>query len=107
MKKDKQSLNISLLGDKVLVLPNTNKSGEQKTTSGIIVPVKDNQQKIEIGKIVAVGSGRRNNNGDRIPLDVKVNDKVYFKRGYDTEDVELDGEKYVLLSESNIYGIIR
>ena len=106
MKKETNSLNISLLGDKVMILPENTKSVEQKTTSGIIVPSKDDSQKIEIGKIVAIGNGRRSNDGTRIALDVKVGNKVYFKRSYDTEEVELDGVKYVLLSEVSVYAII-
>lgn len=105
MKKEKHSLNISLLGDKVLVLPENIKLSEQKTTSGIIVPVKEDP-KIEMGKIVAIGNGRKANDGSRIPLDVKIDDRVYFKRGYDTEEVELLGVKYIMLSESNVYAII-
>ncbi|HXK38182.1 MAG TPA: co-chaperone GroES [Candidatus Paceibacterota bacterium] len=105
MKKDKQTLNISLLADRVLVLPQ-NKKGEQKTASGIILSKKDEDQKVEIGTIVAVGNGRRNNEGTRIALDVKVGDKVYFKRGYDVEELTLEGTDYVLASEVNIYGII-
>ncbi len=99
-------MNISLLGDRILVLPSSSKSGEQKTTSGIIVPVKENEQKIEQGEVVAIGLGRKANDGTRIPLDVKVGNKVYFKRGYDTEEIELDGIKYILLGESSVYAII-
>lgn len=105
MKKEKHSMNISLLGDKVLVLPENVKTGEQKTSSGIIVPVKE-ESKIEIGKVVAVGNGRKANDGSRIPLDVKVDDKVYFKRSYDTEEVELEGTKYVMLAEASVYAVI-
>jgi chaperonin GroES len=105
MKKDKQTLNISLLADRALILP-ASKKGEQKTASGIILSKKDEDQKVEMGTVVAVGNGRRNNDGVRVPLDVKVGDKVYFKRGYDVEEITLEGTEYVLLSEVNIYAVI-
>jgi chaperonin GroES len=106
MKKEIETLKISLLSDRVLVLPQNAKSGEQKTSSGIILQKKDEDQKIEIGKIVAIGNGRRINDGTRIPLDVKVGDKVYFKRGYDVEEITLEDTKYVLLAEASVYAII-
>jgi chaperonin GroES len=105
MKKDKQSLNISLLSDRVLVLPE-NEKGEQKTATGIIVPVKETENKLEVGKVVAVGAGRRANDGSRVALDVKIGDRVYFKRGYEVEEITLSGTKYVLLGEINIYAVI-
>jgi chaperonin GroES len=107
MKKEKQALKISLLADKVLILPENGKVGEQKTATGIIVLTKDNEPKMEIGKVVAVGPGRLINDGTRVALDVSVGDKVYFKRGYDVEEITLEDVKYVLLSESNVYAIIK
>lgn len=105
MKKDKKSLPISLLADRILIQSEQGK-GEQKTSSGIIVPTKGGDQKLEIGKVVAIGTGRRTNDGTRVPLDVHESDRVYFKRGYDVEEIDLDGTTYVLLSEANIYAII-
>ncbi len=107
MKKEKNSLNISLLSDRVLILPQDAKKTEQKTSAGIILSVKEAEQKMEIGKVVAIGTGRRANDGSRIEFDVKVGDKVYFKRGYDVEEVTLDEVKYVLLGEPNVYAIIK
>lgn len=105
MKKDKKSLPISLLADRILIQSEQGK-GEQKTSSGIIVPGKGGDQKLEIGKVVAVGKGRRANDGTLVPSDVHVSDRVYFKRGYDVEEIEIEGKTYVLLSESNILAII-
>lgn len=105
MKKDKHTLNISLLADRVLILPES-KKGEQKTASGIILQKKDEEQKLETGTVVAIGNGRRNNEGVRVALDVHVGDKVYFKRGYDVEELTLENIEYVLASEASIYAII-
>lgn len=105
MKKDKHTLNISLLADRVLILPQ-DKKGEQKTASGIILQKKDGEQKVETGTVVAVGNGRRNNEGERVALDVKVGDTVYFKRGYDVDEITIDAIDYVLASEMNVYAIL-
>jgi chaperonin GroES len=105
MKKDKHTLNISLLADRVLILPES-KKGEQKTASGIILQKKDEGEKLETGTVVAIGNGRRNNDGVRVALDVHVGDKVYFKRGYDVEELTLENIEYVLASEASIYAII-
>lgn len=105
MKKDKKSLQISLLADRVLIEPESVK-GEERTATGIIVPKKDADTKMETGVVVAVGTGRRANDGTRVPLDVVAGDRVYFKRGYDTEEVTLSGTTYVLMNESGIYAII-
>ena len=104
MKKDKHTLQISLLADRVLIRPEEGK-GEQKTASGIILQKKEEREQLETGTIVAVGSGRRNNEGVRVPLDVSVGDKVYFKRGYDVEEITLDDVTYVLAGEANVYAI--
>jgi chaperonin GroES len=105
MKKDKKSLQISLLADRVLVEPESVK-GEEKTATGIIVPKKDADTKMETGVVVAVGAGRRTKDGTRVPLDVTVGNHVYFKRGYDAEEITLSGTAYVLINESSIYAII-
>lgn len=107
MKKEMNSLNISLLSDRVLILPENGKNTEQKTATGIILATKEKEIAVEIGKVVAVGSGRRTNDGTKIEMDVKIGDRVYFKKGYDTEEVELSGVKYVLLGEANVYAIIK
>ena len=78
---------------------------EEKTTkSGIILP--DNaQEKPTKGKIVAIGEGRRNEKGDTIPLSVKVGDTVLFKK-YGPDEVEMDGQKYLIGDEDDILAII-
>jgi chaperonin GroES len=103
MAKTKQP-NIMPLADRVLIQPLEAK-GEAKTASGIILPGKENNDKQEKGTIMATGPGRLNSDGKRVPMDVKKGDRVWFKRGYDAETVEVDGEEWVLTGESNVLAV--
>lgn len=77
---------------------------EEKTKTGIIIPdaAREKQQK---GKIVAVGSGRVNEKGEVLKLDVKVGDVVLFEK-YGGEDLKVDGKEYVVLKEESIIGVV-
>lgn len=76
---------------------------EKKTASGIILPDKSNEQPA-IGKIIAVGSGKVVD-GKTIPLQVKEQDKVVYKK-YATTEVKLDGKSYYIVSEDDILAIV-
>src|SRR4051812_1305912 len=99
----KSKINIRLLGDRVLIHP-IEKKGEATTASGIILPGKENNEKHERGKVAATGPGRYDD-GKLVPMDVKVGDMIWFKRGYDAEDVEMEGDEYVLTSVSNVLAV--
>ena len=89
------------LHDRVLV---RRIEAEEKTAGGIIIP--DNaKEKPSEGEIVAVGEGTRDDDGDRIPLDVKVGDRVLFGKWSGTE-VKVDGEDLIIMKESDIMGIL-
>ena len=92
------------LGDRVLIKP-LGKKGEATTASGIIVPGKDQNENHERGTIIATGPGRLNGEGKRVPMEVKTGDTVWYKRGYDSEEVEVNGEELILSSEGNILAI--
>jgi chaperonin GroES len=77
---------------------------EEKTAGGIFLPGTA-KEKPQIGKVVAVGAGKLLDNGKRNKISVKNNDKVIYGK-YIGNEVELDGEKYVILRESDILGII-
>ena len=77
---------------------------EEKTAGGIILP-DTAKEKPQIGKIVAIGPGKVLDNGRRSKMSVKKNDKVIYTK-YMGNDVEIDGEKYVILKESDILGIV-
>ncbi|HBT40778.1 MAG: co-chaperone GroES [Alphaproteobacteria bacterium] len=89
------------LHDRVLV-----KRIEQdaKTKGGIIIPDTAKEKPME-GKIIAVGSGARNEDGSVTPLDVKKGDKVLFGKWSGTE-VTIDGDELIIMKESDLLGII-
>ncbi|MDJ0510861.1 MAG: co-chaperone GroES [Crocosphaera sp.] len=98
------SINVSTvkpLGDRIFVKVSP---AEEKTAGGILLP--DNaQEKPQIGEVVAVGPGKRNDDGSRAELDVKVGDKVLYSK-YAGTDVKLSGDDYVLLSEKDILAAV-
>lgn len=78
---------------------------EQKTAGGIVLPGSA-QEKPTRGEILAVGKGRILENGDVRPLDVKVGDTVIFKEGFGVEKQKIDGEEVLIMSESDILGVL-
>jgi len=89
------------LHDRVLV---RRIEAEEKTAGGIIIPDSAKEKPSE-GEIVSVGEGLRDDEGDRIALDVKVGDRVLFGKWSGTE-VKLDGEDLLIMKESDIMGVI-
>ena len=76
---------------------------EEKTAGGIIIP-DTAKEKPQEGKIVAVGSGARSDDGKIMPMDVKIGDIVLFGKWSGTE-VKIDGKEYSIMKESDIMGI--
>ena len=96
------TVKIRPLGDRVVVEPIEQ---EEKTPSGIILP-ETAKEKPQEGKVIAVGPGRRDDKGERVPMDVKEGDRVLFAKYAGTE-VKLEGDKKVLiLKESDILAVI-
>jgi len=79
-------------------------NAEEKTTGGIIIPDTAQEKPME-GKVVAVGPGTRNEQGQLVPLDVKEGDRILFGKWSGTE-VKLDAEELLIMKESDIMGII-
>jgi chaperonin GroES len=77
---------------------------EEKTRGGIIIP-DTAQEKPQEGEVVAVGPGTRDEDGERVALDVKVGDRILFGKWSGTE-VKLDGDELLIMKESDIMGII-
>jgi chaperonin GroES len=77
---------------------------DQKTAGGIIIP-DSAQEKPSEGEVIAVGEGNRDDDGDRIPLDVKPGDRVLFGKWSGTE-VKIDGEDLLIMKESDIMGVV-
>jgi chaperonin GroES len=77
---------------------------EEKTAGGIILPDAA-KEKPQIGKIVSIGPGKILDDGKRAKMSVKKNDEVIYAK-YIGNDVEIDGEKYIILRESDVLGVV-
>ncbi len=77
---------------------------EEKTTGGIILP-DTAKEKPQIGKIIATGPGKLLKDGKRSKMSVKKNDQVIYAK-YIGSEIEIEGDKYVILKESDILGIV-
>lgn len=95
------ALNLRPLADRVVVEPS---EGEEKTTSGLYLP-ETAKEKPQQGTIVAVGPGRRDDDGKIIPMDVKLSDTVLYAKYAGTE-IKLDGKKLLILKESDILAVV-
>ena len=89
------------LGDRVLVKPAPK---EEKTSSGLYIS-SGAQEKPQRGKVVAVGEGKRDQDGNRIPVDVKAGDEVFYGK-FGGNEVKVDGEDYLLMRADDIYAIV-
>lgn len=94
-------MSLKPLADRVLVKPD---AAEQKTASGLYI-ASNAQEKPQRGTVVAVGEGKRADNGERIPVDVKAGDRVIYGK-FGGNEVKVDGEDYLLLRADDIYAII-
>ena len=89
------------LHDRVLV---RRIEGDEKTKGGLIIP--DNAKaKPSEGEIMAVGAGARDEDGDRIAMDVKTGDRILFGK-WSGSEIKIDGEDLMIMKESDILGII-
>ena len=94
-------MNLKPLHDRVVV---ERVSSEDKTKGGIIIPDTAQEKPME-GKVLAVGNGARNENGQVVALDVKKGDRILFGKWSGTE-VKIDGKELLIMKESDIMGII-
>jgi chaperonin GroES len=77
---------------------------EEKTKGGIIIPDTAKEKPIE-GKVIAVGEGRIKKDGTKIPLDVKVGDRVLFTK-YGGTEVKIDGEEHLMMREDDVLAVL-
>jgi len=89
------------LGDRVVVKP---LASEEVTKSGIVLP-DTAKEKPQEGEVVAVGSGRLLDSGERVPIDLKAGDKVLFSK-YAGNEVKIDEVEYLILREMDILGVM-
>lgn len=99
--KEKSKVKLVPLGDRIVV---QREVSSEKTVGGIYLPdsAKDRPTR---GKIVAVGDGRVLENGSRNALQVKVGDHVLFT-SYAGESIEIDGEEYLLMNETEVLAVL-
>ncbi|MGD9660267.1 MAG: co-chaperone GroES [Porticoccaceae bacterium] len=95
-------MKIRPLYDRVVV---RRKAEEEKTAGGILLPGSA-KEKPNQGEVVAVGGGKALENGEVRPLAVKVGDTIIFGRYADSNTIKEDGEELIIMSESDIYGVV-
>ena len=91
---------IKPLEDRIVVQP---LDAEQTTASGLVIP-DTAKEKPQEGTVVAVGPGRIDDNGNRVPLDVNVGDVVIYSK-YGGTEVKVGGEEYLILSARDVLAI--
>jgi len=94
-------MKISPLSDRVLVL---RIDEDEKTSGGIIIP-DTAKEKPQEGRVIAVGPGKFDENGKRIPLDVKKGDHVLFAK-YGGNEIRIGGVEHLIMKEDDILGIM-
>ena len=79
---------------------------EEKETikGGIIIP-DSAKEKPQEGEVIAVGNGKVLDNGTKVPMDVKVGDKILFGK-YSGQEIKIDGEEYLIMREDEVLGVI-
>jgi chaperonin GroES len=95
-------LKLKPLGGRVIVEPIEQ---EEMTAGGIILP-ETAKEKPQEGNVLAVGPGDRDDKGERVPMDVKVGDKVLFAK-YSGTEVKIDGKKLLIMRESDLLAIVQ
>jgi chaperonin GroES len=95
------SLSLKPLGNRLVVEP---LEQEEVTAGGIVLP-ETAKEKPQKGKVLAVGPGERDEDGDRIQMDVKEGDSVLFAK-YSGTEIKLDGKKLLILRETDILAIL-
>ena len=101
----KPSVGIMPLSDKVLVQPFKPEDAHKTTSFGIIIPDTSAKEKPEQGTVVAVGPGKKNDDGRVVPMNVKVGDKVMFSK-YGFDEIKANGVEYYVVTESSILAIL-
>src|SRR3984957_20198047 len=94
-------MNVRPLHDRLII--QRLEEGEQKI-GGIIVP-DTAKEKPQQGKVIAAGNGKVNDEGERVPLDVKVGDLILFGK-YTSQEVKLDGEEYLMMREDEVLAVV-
>ncbi len=95
-------MQIKPLADHILIEPIKE---EEKTKAGILLPDTAEKERPEQGKVIAVGPGKKTNDGKIIPLEVKAGDKVLFTK-YGPSEIKVDDKEYLIAKEEDILAIL-
>ncbi|MBW1785088.1 MAG: co-chaperone GroES [Deltaproteobacteria bacterium] len=95
-------MKIKPLNDRVLVA----RMDEEETTSGGIIIPDTAKEKPQEGKVIAAGPGKVDDNGERVPMEVKAGDKILFGK-YAGNEINIDGVEHTIMREDDILGIIK
>ena len=90
------------LGDNIVVKAI---SQEETTKYGIILPETVDKEKPEHGEVIAVGPGKILDNGNRSPMEVKIGDKIIFKK-YSPDEFKIDGQEVLVLNQSDVIAVL-
>jgi chaperonin GroES len=93
------------LGDRVLIEPMDAKYKEGRTASGIVIPDTASKERPEQGKVIAVGPGRRGEDGTIIPMGIKKGAAVLFTK-YGPNEIKVEDKEYLIAREEDILAII-
>lgn len=93
---------IKPLGNHILVLP---KAQETTTASGLVIASTANKEKPQEGEVVALGTGKLDKDGKALAWNVAVGDKVLFRK-YSPDEIELDGETYLIMKEEDVMAVM-
>jgi len=94
-------MNIKPLGDRIVIKPS---AAEEKTKGGIILPDTAKEKPV-VGEVVAVGPGKKSDDGKLVPLDLKVGDKVLYGK-YSGTEVVFDGQEYLMMRETDVFAVV-
>jgi chaperonin GroES len=94
-------MKIKPLADRVVIKP---APAEERTKGGIILPDTAKEKPV-VGEIVAVGPGKVSDEGKKVPMEVKVGDKVLYGK-YSGTEVTVEGEEYLIMREADIFAIV-
>lgn len=105
VKVQKISIGIKPLGDRVVIEALSEDERIKKTKFGIVLPDTADKNRVDRGRVVAVGSGKIDKNGTKVPLEIKVGQIVIFPE-FSSEKIKVEEKEYYIVSEGNILAAI-
>ena len=94
-------MKVKPLADRVIIKP---AAAEERTKGGIILPDTAKEKPV-VGEVVAVGPGKVSDDGKKVPMEVKVGDKVLYGK-YSGTEVTYEGEEFLIMREADIFAIV-